>query len=168
MRVRLSSKMPWVGALLCALAVPSLGSLPAAAGENPLWGRQCANDDRKDTCVVRQFVTAQPGDRQLLLAQLGYHGPNGSPRLILAAPLGVLLTKGVSFGIDGKKPLTVPFETCNPGGCLSIIDMDKAAFGQFRKGNVLTVRYYLAGEEKPLDLPVKLEGLNAALKSIAP
>jgi len=165
---RLSSRTLLVGALFCALAVLSPGSPSAAAAENPLWGRQCAKNGKKDVCAVQQFVTAQPGDRQLLLAQLGYHGPNGSPRLILAAPLGVLLTKGVSFGIDGKKPLTVPFETCNSGGCLSIIDMDKAALDRFRKGNVLTVRYYLAGEEKPLDLPVKLEGLNAALKSIAP
>ncbi len=170
MEARLSSQTPLMGALVCALMFLPLAAPSATAAENPLWGRQCAKeaDGKKDTCAVQQFVIAQPGDRQLLLAQIGYNGPQAKPRLLLVAPLGVLLTKAVSFSIDERKPLTVPFETCNSNGCLSIIDMDESALDQFRKGNVLIVRYYRMGEEKPLDLPVKLEGLSAALKAIAP
>ncbi len=171
MEARLSSPTPWMGALVCALLFLPPVAPSATAAENPLWGKQCSKqaDGKPDTCALQQFVIAQPGNRQLLLTQLGYNGPEAKPRLLLVAPLGILLTKGISFGIDDKKPLTVPFETCNSSGCLSIIDMDEAALDQFRKGNVLKVRYYLMGdEEKPLDLPIKLDGLSAALKSIAP
>lgn len=171
----ISEAHPWSRATAARALVHSLpflallSSFPAAA-EDSLWGRQCAKDadGRNERCVVQQYVTAQPGNRQLLLAQFRYDGSPEKPQMILVTPLGVLLTGGISLGIDGKKSLTVPFETCNTGGCLSIIDMDKAALDQFRKGNVLTVRYGLAGEQKPLDLPVKLEGLSDALKSIAP
>jgi len=145
---------------------------PATAKEEPakevLWGKQCGKrPDGNDLCVVQQFISGQPGNRQLLLVQFGYNGAQNKPRLILSAPLGSLLPGGISLSIDGKKPLTVPFETCTAGGCLSIIDMDGTALEQFRKGKVLTVRYF-AGEQNPLELPVKLDGLDAALKDIAP
>lgn len=159
--------------ICAALAGPMLGLVPALAADQPapqaLWGKQCAKDPNgKDICVVQQFISGQPGNTQLLLAQFGYIGPQNKPRLILSAPLGVVLPAGVTLGIDGAKPITVPFETCNPGGCLSIIDMDDAALTQFRKGKELTVHYVVAGAQKPQDLPVKLDGLDAALKSVAP
>jgi invasion protein IalB len=158
--------------LLVSLFLGAVWS-PARADDDTsktvLWGKQCGKSEagRQQPCVVQQFVIGEPGKKQLLLVQFGYNGPKNIPRLILSAPLGILLPGGITLTIDAKKPLTVPFETCNAGGCLAVIDMDAPALEQFRKGKVLMVRY-LVGDRKPLDLPVKLDGLDAALKSIAP
>lgn len=166
-----------LSAAICAVlagSAPGLVSMSAAlAADQPasqaLWGKQCGKDPNgKDICAVQQFISGQPGNTQLLLAQFGYNGPQNKPRLVLSAPLGVALPAGITLGIDGAKPITVPFESCNTGGCLSIIDMDEAALTQFRKGKVLTVHYVVPGAQKPQDLPVKLDGLDAALKSVTP
>lgn len=153
---------------LGGLATPVLAK-DDASPKPLLWGKQCTKGQggKTETCAVQQFVTGQPGERRLLVVQFAYDGPQNKPQLILSAPLGGLLPGGVTLRIDDQKPLRVPFETCNTGGCFAIIDMDTSALEQFRKGKVLTVRYLL-GDKKLLDLPVKLDGLDAALKSIAP
>lgn len=165
--------------MICALlaGAPALAKdAPAAKAEEAkdvLWGKACDKipdakpESGKEVCAIQQFILAQPQNKQLLLAQFIYVGPRNKPRLILSAPLGVLLTAGVSLSIDGKKSVTSPFQVCNPNACQSFLDMDGAALDQFRKGKILTVRYFL-GEQKPLELPVKLDGLDAALKTIAP
>jgi invasion protein IalB len=135
----------------------------------PLWARQCSKgpDGEIDICVVQQFVNAMPQNKPLLLAQFSYLGPQNKPRLFLVTPLGARLPAGLTLSVDGHKPITAPFEICDNGGCRSIIDMDTPALDQFRNGKVLTVRYAF-GEHPPLDLPIKLDGLTKALKTIAP
>lgn len=156
------------GATRLAAACLAFALSSAAWGGETLWGKHCDKtaDGKTEVCTVQQFVTAQPGNRQLLLADFGYTGPKGNVRLVLVAPLGVALPSGLSLGVDSGKPITVPFEICDAGGCRSIIDMDGKALDQFLNGKVLTVRLAIGG--RTLDLPVKLEGLTAALKTIAP
>ncbi|MFD2232669.1 invasion associated locus B family protein [Phaeospirillum tilakii] len=159
-------------ALLSLLAF-GLAAPPALAKDEPapapVWGQHCGKDgdSAKEACVLQQFVTAQPQNTPLLVVQFGFNGPENRPRLILSAPLGVMLTAGITLAIDGHKAVTAPFQICNNGGCLSVLDMDVAALDQFRQGKVLTVRYF-AAEQKPIDLPVRLDGLDGALAKLAP
>ncbi len=158
----------FIGRVLPLLLVGVLcGALPAQAAESakgPEWVKKCGKvADGKEVCVVRQFVMDEQQHRPLLLAQFGYTGPKDKPRLIMSVPLGVLLTTGISISIDKKKPLTAPFEVCTPEGCLSFIDMDEPALEHFLKGKVMTVRF-MAAPGRPLELPVHLQGLAAALK----
>jgi len=156
---------------ICVAAVMLAALQPLQAKDEPhqdaLWSKQCAKAQNggKESCLVQQYVSSMPGNHPLLMAQFSYGGPEGKPQLVLAAPLGILLPAGITLSIDGKKPLTAPFQVCAQGGCRSIIEMDDAALDQFRKGKVLSVRLF-GLDQKPLDLPVKLEGLDAALKSL--
>jgi invasion protein IalB len=151
-------------ALVSLLAILSGGG---AAAESP-WSRQCVKSpEGKDACFLQQFVIAMPQKTALLKAVFSYLGPNGGPRLELTAPLGILLQPGLSLTIDKRDPLTLPLTFCQTGGCQAVIDLDQEALDQFRRGQTATVRYVTL-ERKAMDLPLKLSGLTAALKTIAP
>ncbi len=152
--------------LLVGVLCGALSAQAAESAKGPEWVKKCGKEaDGTEVCVVRQLVLAEPQHRPVLLTQFGYTGPKHKPRLILSAPLGVLLTEGITISVDKKKPLTAPFEVCTPEGCLSFIDMDDAALEHFLKGKAMTVRF-MAAPGKPLELPVHLQGLAAALKDL--
>jgi len=139
---------------------------PAAAG--PVWSRQCVKSPQgTDVCFLQQFVIAMPQKKALLKAVFSYLGPKGAPRLELTAPLGIMLQPGLTLAIDGHAPFTVPLALCQTGGCETVIDLDQQALNQFRYGKVAVVRY-VTEDRKALDLPLRLDGLADALKSISP
>ncbi|XKH38044.1 invasion associated locus B family protein [Azospirillum doebereinerae] len=53
--------------------------------------------------------------------------PEGKPRVIMTAPLGVLLAPGWAMSIDTGKPVTLPFESCQTGGCRMVADLDQSS-----------------------------------------
>lgn len=156
------------------LAAPGAGKPAASTGKEASpaeapWSRQCVKspDGAKEACFVQQFITAMPQNVVLLKVVFGYLAPDGKPRVIVTAPLGVLLQAGLTMTINGQSPMSVPFEDCKNGGCRAVIDMDNQALDQFRNGRQLTVTY-LTEDRKAMDLPVRLDGLAAALKTVAP
>ena len=156
------------------VAPPAAGkSVASSRKEAPaadaMWSRQCVKspDGAKEACFVQQFITAMPQNVVLLKVVFGYLGPDNKPRVIVTAPLGVLLQAGLTMTINGQSPMSVPFEDCKNGGCRAIIDMDNQGLDQFRNGKQLTVTY-LTEDRKAMDLPVRLDGLAAALKTVAP
>lgn len=140
-----------------------------AAGKEagPLWAKACAkNQDGVDTCYVEQFVIAQPQNLVLLHVRIGYIGPQGMPRLIMAAPPGVWLPGGLTLTLDKNKPIALPFNSCDAGSCLAAVEMDQDALKQFTAGTVLMAHYVLANNS-PVDVPVRMAGLSDALKTVS-
>lgn len=143
-------------------------SKTAAPAQEALWSKQCLKDPAgKDICFVQQFAIATQQKAVMLNVAFGYLGPEGKPRIILTAPLGILLVPGVQMTIDNGKPIVLPFDNCQPSGCRAAVDLDKQALDQFRNGKVLAVRYAMM-DRKAIDIPIKLDGLDKALKSVAP
>lgn len=139
-----------------------------APAQGPLWSKQCVKDPAgKDICFVQQFAVAMPQNAVMLNVAVGYLGAQGKPRMILTAPLGILLMPGLQVTIDSEKPISLPFDSCQTSGCRAAFEMDKQSFDQFRNGKVLTVRYAMM-DRKAVDIPIKLDGLAAALKSVSP
>ncbi|MDE1149899.1 MAG: invasion associated locus B family protein [Azospirillaceae bacterium] len=145
-----------------AKGVPEVTKAPG-----PLWSKACTKTDAgAEICYVEQFAIATPQNVMMLHVRLGYIGPEGKPRLILATPLGVLLQPGITLVVDQDKPLTLPFDGCQPGGCVAAADLeDGKVLDRFTNGKVLAVRY-INGDKSPIDIPVQLAGLSAALKAL--
>jgi invasion protein IalB len=138
-----------------------------APGQGPLWSKQCVKDPKDhDVCFVQQFAIALPQNVALLNVSIGYLGPDGKVRMIIRAPLAIFLPPGIQGTIDSGKPFTLPVESCDQGGCRTAVDMDDATTGQLRRGKVLTVRY-ITMDRKAVDIPIKLEGLAAALSTLS-
>jgi invasion protein IalB len=174
-------RSPAFGALAILMAQASLAASawaadPAPAGApgrevtraaGPLWSRSCAKPDKAgpETCYIEQFAIAQPQNLVLLHLQLGYFGPDGAPRLLIATPLGVALPQGVRLTLDQDKPMVLPYASCNQGGCVVVAEMDANALNRFTTGKTLMV-HYVMGDQAPVDIPVPLSGLAAALKTL--
>jgi invasion protein IalB len=154
--------------ILATVGGTRTGVAAKSPSSDPLWTRQCVKSpEGKQVCFLQQFVVAMPQKTALLKAVFSYLGPKGGPRLELTAPLGIILQPGLKLTIDDRAPLSLPLTICKAGGCQSVIDLDEAALDQFRAGKTATVRY-VTEDGKALDLPLKLEGLAEALKTIAP
>ncbi|MDZ5645998.1 invasion associated locus B family protein [Nitrospirillum sp. BR 11828] len=133
----------------------------------PLWSKNCAKTDAgAEICYVEQFAIVTPQNVMMLHVQIGYLGPEGKPRLILTTPLGVLLQPGITLTVDQDKPLALPFDACQQGGCVAAADLeDGKVLDHFTGGKVLAVRY-INGDKAAMDIPVQLNGLAAALKAL--
>ena len=115
---------------------------------------------------MEQYAVAMPAGTVLLNVRFSSTGPEGGARMVLTAPLGVLVPPGLSVSIDKGKPITLPFDRCDGGGCWSAVEIDRPALDQFRRGSGMIVRFS-TGDRKTVDVPIALAGLDAALKQLA-
>lgn len=155
-------------AVLAAVAGAPAFAGPAAGAADPLWTRQCVKGpEGKDTCFVQQFAIAMPQKAVLFKVVFGYFGPGGEPRIQMTVPLGVFLPAGLTLSVDGQQPFVIPLQVCRADGCEATADLDPRALDRFRAGKAAKVRYVTAGGQA-VELPIRLDGLTAALKTVAP
>ncbi len=142
----------------------------SAAAPKPsgaLWAKTCARSPAgADVCFVEQFAIAEPQHAVMLRVQIGYMGPGGKPRMIISTPSGVWLPGGLTLTLDQNKPIALPFNTCESDGCVAAVELGQDALDRFAAGKVLTVRY-LQSTSNPIDIPVQLASLAAALKTVS-
>ncbi|HTH17334.1 MAG TPA: invasion associated locus B family protein [Magnetospirillum sp.] len=150
--------------LAAALSVFTVPAAMAADTAGPLWQKTCAQKD--GACWVEQFAISMPNKVVALHVRFDLQ-PGGAARMIATAPLGVALQPGLRLILDGSTPIVLPFERCTPQGCHASAMLDKAAIEKFVKGTTLIVRYVVS-EKTSADIPIRLEGLKDALKSLSP
>jgi invasion protein IalB len=112
---------------------------PNAAARKPEdnWLKVCDPlEDGKKACIMRQVVLA---NNQFLGSFLLRDDPGQESRLlaVAAVPLGVLLPFGLTWQIDGGKPIRVPFMLCDPQSCATQLVINEAYIASLKKGGVL-------------------------------
>ncbi|PKU25165.1 invasion associated locus B family protein [Telmatospirillum siberiense] len=148
--------------LFCAASSAGAADAPA-----PLWNKTCNKDaNGKQSCVIEQFAVAMP--QNSVLAHIRFFPTDKSDQtgMSLTAPLGVMLPQGFSLSVDDSKPILLPFERCGAEGCEAMAVLDKTAMAKFSTGKKLVLHYNVS-EKKGMDIPIKLEGLSAALQSLS-
>lgn len=90
----------------------------------------------KKACIMRQVVLA---NGQFLGSFLLRDDPGQESRLlaVAAVPLGVLLPFGLTWQIDGGKPIRVPFMICDPQSCATQLVINEAYVASLKKGGKL-------------------------------
>lgn len=146
---------------LAGTAAAHAASPPTA----PLWHKTCDEAAPGHPCWVEQFAVAMP--KKLVVGHVRFVLQQGDKTgVIVFAPMGVALMPGLQLILDGGKPITLPYERCSDGGCEASAVLDRDAVQKFEQGKTLTVRYTLAGA-KTADIPMRLDGLTKALKSLS-
>ena len=89
-------------------------------------------------CIMRQVVVA---NNQFLGSFLLRDDPGQESRLlaVAAVPLGVLLPFGLTWQIDGQKPIRVPYMLCDPQSCASQLVINEQYIAALKKGQTLSL-----------------------------
>jgi invasion protein IalB len=89
-------------------------------------------------CILRQVVVA---NNQFLGSFLLRDDPGQESRLlaVAAVPLGVLLPFGLTWQIDGQKPIRVPYMLCDPQSCASQLVINEQYIQALKKGATLSL-----------------------------
>lgn len=140
------------------------------------WLKVCSDlDDGRKACIMRQVVTNSGVFTGSFLLR---DDPTQESRLLAVAsvPLGVLLPFGLSWQIDGGKPVRVPYMLCDPQACSAQLVVNEAYIQSLKRGATLkliaknrrnediTVEVTLTGFTAVYDNPdaLSIEELNAA------
>lgn len=168
--------MPSFGAFAqeaTAPAAPAEGAAPAAAegaaapaapAQN--WLKVCDPiDGGKQACIMRQVVVA---NGQFLGSFLLRDDPGQESRLlaVAAVPLGVLLPFGLTWQIDGGKPIRVPFMLCDPQSCATQLVINEAYVNSLKKGGVLKLTAKNR-QNKDLVIDITLAGFTSVYDGAA-
>jgi invasion protein IalB len=135
---------------------------PTATGTQQNWAKVCEpRDDGKKFCVVYQVVVTQ--NNQFLGQFVLRDDPSQESRLvaIAAVPLGVLLPFGMTWQIDGGKPIRVPYMLCDLRSCSTQLVINEAYVNSLKKGNKLSLTAKNRKNED-LTITINLAGFTTA------
>lgn len=137
---------------------------PANADPRNNWFKVCEPlEDGNKACFMRQVVVA---NGQFLGSFVLRDDPTQASRLlaVAAVPLGVLLPFGLTWQIDGGKPVRVPFMMCDPQACVTQLVINEAYINSLKKGATLklTAKNRL---NQDLDVDINLGGFTAVYDS---
>lgn len=128
------------------------------------WLKVCEPLENGDqACIMRQVVLR---DGQFIGSFLLRDDPGQESRLlaVAAVPLGVLLPFGVTWQIDGGKPVRVPYMLCDPQSCASQLVINEAYVNSLKKGATLKLTAKNR-QNKDLSIDIDLSGFTATYES---
>ena len=135
------------------------GGAAATPGQN--WLKVCDPlPDGQEACIMRQVVLA---NGQFLGSFLLRDDPGQESRLlaVAAVPLGVLLPFGLTWQIDGAKPVRVPYMLCDPTSCATQLVINEQYVNSLKKGNTLKLTAKNR-QNQDLTIEITLAGFTAA------
>ncbi len=118
-----------------AAAAPAAEAAPRDPAQN--WLKVCDPiEEGKQACIMRQVVLV---NGNFLGSFLLRDDPGQESRLlaVAAVPIGVLLPFGLTWQIDGGKPIRVPFMLCDPQSCATQLVINEAYVNSLKRGNKL-------------------------------
>jgi len=135
---------------------------PAGSGAAPSsnWLKVCDPlPDGQKACIMRQVILA---NGQFLGSFLLRDDPGQESRLlaVAAVPLGVLLPFGLTWQIDGSKPVRVPYMLCDPTSCATQLVINEQYVNSLKKGSTLKL-IAKNRQNQDLTIEVNLAGFTA-------
>jgi invasion protein IalB len=130
----------------------------ATTGQN--WLKVCDPlEDGQKACIMRQVVLA---NGQFLGSFLLRDDPGQESRLlaVAAVPLGVLLPFGLTWQIDGSKPVRVPYMLCDPTSCATQLVINEQYVNSLKRGSVLKLTAKNR-QNQDLTIEINLAGFTA-------
>jgi invasion protein IalB len=121
------------------------------------WMKVCGkgpDGNAKEVCVVAKDGRIENGMPVVAVALIE---PEGAPQKILrvTVPPGMHLQHGTRVIVDQGQPLTAPYVTCVPNGCMSDYEATTDLINRMKKGQSITVQA-INMNGAPLSLPLPL------------
>ncbi|WP_224702239.1 invasion associated locus B family protein [Devosia aquimaris] len=143
-----------------AAAAPAADAAPGAGSPSTNWLKVCDPlPDGQKACIMRQVILA---NGQFLGSFLLRDDPGQESRLlaVAAVPLGVLLPFGLTWQIDGAKPIRVPYMLCDPTSCATQLVINEQYVNSLKKGSTLKLTAKNR-QNQDLTIEISLAGFTA-------
>jgi invasion protein IalB len=181
-----SDRRQWTIAALALLvaAMAGLGGTGAAAqeGRTPAqksprdgqeikdWTLRCGfvGEGQSEACEMFQQRLNDAQDT-VMLTVVGKVPGGADPGMLIVVPLGVILPAGLRLKIDDGAEIDVPFQRCEPQGCLAELLLEGDLTDRLEAGRQATVTFDVidrSGKRQRVPVPLSLFGFTAALAEV--
>jgi invasion protein IalB len=123
------------------------------------WQVVCEVDQ---PCRMSQTV-AQPATARAILQARVFKGDD--PTLLISFPLGILLSPGWRYRIDGRADTVLPFEICDAAGCHAGLKLTRDLIAALKRSNEMQITFYDAART-PVNPVLSLAGFTKAWEAL--
>jgi len=130
------------------------------------WEIRCTNAGA--TCFMYQLLLNDQGtpvaEMSLVKLPLGSEAVAG---VTIVAPLGTLLTRGITMQIDDGANAQYPFSWCTRPGCFSRFGLTDLLLNGMKKGTKVNITVFsIADAQTPVAVSASLKGFTAAFDAL--
>lgn len=130
------------------------------------WEIRCAGET--DTCFMYQLLldaeSAPIAEFSMIKLPIGSEAVAGAT---VVAPLGTMLTRGLTMRIDEGEATTYPFSWCTRPGCFARFGLTDLLVNGMQTGTELRlVVFSIANAQVPIEVTASLNGFTAAFEEL--
>ena len=145
------------------LLITIMGTALAQENAAPeIFGDWQVNCETDTSCRMAQTVV-QTSTKRLILQIKVFKKED--PTLLLTFPLGILLSTGWQYQIDGNRETLLPFEICNSEGCHAGVKLTPKLLAALKRGNKLSIKFFDAGKNT-VNPVISLAGFTKAYEAL--
>ena len=155
-------------ALIASLFAPANAQAQGAVrSEHGDWELRCDTPPgaQNEQCVIMQYVTAEDRENVGLTVIVLKTADKQARILLVLAPLGVLLPRGLGLRIDEADLGSASFIRCLPNGCVAEVIMDDNLVAQLSSGEQATFIIFQTPEEG-IGIPISLNGFGPGFDTL--
>lgn len=125
------------------------------------WALRCStNENKTRVCSLNQLIIDKESKRQVLRLTVVHNKKDNTDGLVVVAPLGVALQKGLAFASSSMPAATFPYRFCLRDGCYLEFPVSANLLADMKKGGQGEVSFTPAGAQKPISLKISFKGFE--------
>ncbi len=154
---------------------PAAGARQTQGGQNGLtdvqafgdWTTRCFPVKSVAPCDMLQVVINKNSKQRITSVSVAYVPGHDDYATQIVVPLGVLFAKGLTLAAGSHKIEGLKFRRCEHDGCYVEVELKKDSIeGLAAGGNAGTISFVLYHGNKPITMPMSLNGFAAALAKL--
>jgi invasion protein IalB len=133
-------------------------------GDWTLFCPEAKNKTEPPSCTVEQLLIDVETKRVAFHLAIGY-GPRGNLILVVRAPLGIALVRGLEVTFGAQPVQRAPFNTCLSNGCQAVLILSKPLQEEILKAERALITVY-APNGNPFQAVASLKDLGTAIETL--
>jgi invasion protein IalB len=133
-------------------------------GDWTLFCPEAKDKTKPVSCTLEQLLMDAETKRVAFHLAIGY-GPRGNLILVVRAPLGIALVRGLEVTFGAQPVQRAPFNTCLSNGCQAVLILSKPLQEEILKAERALITAY-APNGTPYQAAASLKGLDTAIGTL--
>jgi invasion protein IalB len=133
-------------------------------GDWTLFCPEAKNKTEPPSCTLEQLLIDAETKRVAFHLAIGY-GPRGNLILVVRAPLGIALVRGLEVTFGAQPVQRAPFNTCLSNGCQAVLILSKPLQEEILKAERALIAVY-APNGNPFQAVASLKDLGTAIETL--